>query len=314
MSEVADILESCRRVVAHAAHLTVDSDAVHRRAGLIDPGAIPSPEHPAELRIRGTRPEQANFVLLADCLNFCFWSDQPWEINFAGQTWRRTFAMLAGLVRAIQADRSWLSAERWAAADVSELEAVFSGVGRIPLLERRVEVLRETGAVLLQRYAGDFANLVEQASTDAVAIADLLARDFPSFRDAAEYAGHPVAFLKRAQICAADLASQWAAEQQGTLEGLDRLTVFADYRLPQLFRHWKLLLLSDPLAERIAALEEIAAGSPEEIEVRAATICIGDELASALDIPAWRLDYYLWVRSHDAEVVVPHHRTRTIYY
>ena len=221
---------------------------------------------------------------------------------------------MAGLVRGIQTDRSWLEAGRWAEADSSDVARLFSGTGEIPLPEKRVEVLRETGARLLAGYQGRFVNLVEDVGGVAPAIARRLARDFPSFRDMAEYAGQPVALLKRAQICAADLAAQWSIAGHGTLEGLDDLTVFADYRLPQLFRHWGIFELSGPLTQDIEALREVPAGSVEEVELRAATVCAGDRLARALGVSAWRLDYYLWERSHDPEVRVAHHRTRTIFY
>ncbi len=312
--EPPDILESCREVLRRARQVRIDEAVLRERAAGLERETISTPTHPEALRIHGSRRECANYVLFSDCLNFCFWSDQPWVVSFAGQEWTRTYAMLVGLVRTIAADVSWLQAQRWAGAQESAVEEMFAGVGRIPLLRERVEVLRETGAVLLAKYAGSFVNLVEEVRGDAPAVARRLARDFPSFRDVASYEGLPVAFLKRAQICAADLANQWSAEGHGSLTGLEELTVFADYRLPQLFRHWGVLQVDDALAERIAAFEELPAGSTAEVELRAATICIGDRLARAAQVPAWRLDYFLWERSHDAEVAVPHHRTRTIFY
>ena len=309
-----DILESCSWVVARARQVDIDDDALRKHAARINGNALVDPRLPEALRIQASREACANFVLLSDCLNFCFWSDAVWTVTFAGREWTRTFAMLAGLARAVQADESWLQAQRWVDAREADVEKVFSGVGQIPLLGERVEVLHETGAVLLAKYDGSLVNLVEEARGDAPTVARLLARDFSSFRDVARYDGEPVAFLKRAQICAADLASQWSTEKHGTLAGLDELTVFADYRLPQLFRHWGILKPADALADRIDSLEEIPAGSAEEIELRAATICIGDRLARAMHAPAWRLDYFLWERSHDPDVAVPHHRTRTIFY
>ncbi|MCK4659920.1 MAG: queuosine salvage family protein [Phycisphaerae bacterium] len=309
-----DILNSCRRVVQRAQHVHIDDGSLRKSAAGIDRQAISIPTHPHPLQIRGSRQACANFVLLCDCLNFCFWSDTPWVVTFAGTDWTRTFAMLAGLVRAIQADADWLNPQRWADVREAEVSEIFAGTGQIPLLRERVEVLHETGAVLISKYDGSFLNLVEEAGGQAPAVAELLARDFSSFRDVADYDGEPVAFLKRAQICAADLTSHWSAQGYGSLGGLDDLTVFADYRLPQLFRHWGTMRVTDSLYHRIEALDEIPAGSPEEVELRAATICISDRLAELLSVPAWRLDYFLWERSHDPAVVVRHHRTRTVFY
>ena len=314
MPDLPDILESCSRVVRRARHVSIDDGVLRERAGAIKRDTIADPAYPEVLRIHGSREACANFVLLTDCLNFCFWSDRPWVVTYAGREWTRTFAMLAGLVRAIQVDRAWLKADRWADAGPADMAEMFAGVGRIPMFDERVEVLRETGGALLSKYQGRFVNAVEEAHADAPAVARLLARDFPSFRDVSEYDGEPVAFLKRAQICAADLAALWSAERHGSLTGLDRLSVFADYRLPQLFRHWGVLRVAEPLARCIDSLVEIAPDSAEEVELRAATICIGDRMAQSLEVPAWRLDYFLWERSHDPDVVVQHHRTRTIFY
>ena len=314
MWDLPDILESCNRVVRCARHVSIDDSALRERAESIERNTITAPTFPEPLRIHGSREACANFVLLTDCLNFCFWSDRPWVVSFAGREWTRTFAMLAGLVRTIQADRTWLQARHWADAGRTDVAEMFAGVGHIPMFDERVEVLRGTGAALLSKYDGSFVNAVEEARADASNVARLLAHDFPSFRDLSEYDGEPIAFLKRAQICAADLAALWSAGGHGSLTGLDRLTVFADYRLPQLFRHWGVLGVAEPLARRIDSLIEIAPDSAEEVELRAATICIGDRMARAVQVPAWRLDYFLWERSHDPDVAVQHHRTRTIFY
>jgi len=316
---VPDVRDSIGRVVKNAAHVRIDLRVVEAFASrhvqfLSAPIEVVSP-----FTFRGSREQCANFVLLTDALNFCFWSDTPWQVEYRGRTWTRTQAAEAGLHRAIESDPTWLDANRWAHVTDEDIAGIFAGTGEIPLLARRVSVMRETGRVLSEQFGGQCCNLVESVGGSAVQLARALAARFPSFRDVASYRGQPVALLKRAQIMAADLHRAWLDGGWGGLTDMDELTVFADYRLPQLFRHEQMLILDNALAVRIDRGELIESGSPEEVELRAATIRIGDLIYEALadtgvEVPVWRLDYQLWKLARRPDVTTPHHRTITHYY
>jgi hypothetical protein len=316
---VEAILPSVRRVVKRLQHLAIDDAAIKRFArDLSGAPRIAGPEDDA-LLFRGTRDECANFCLLCDALNFCFWSDEGWELEFAGKRWTRTHAMIAGVLRAIERDRAWLKADRWRQATPQDIRSIFAGTGNIPSPDERRRIMNETGAVLSDRFAGRFIDAVDQVAQDASGIVEILAREFTSFRDVGSHSGEPVVFLKRAQICAADLHRTLIANNLKGLSGLSRLTVFADYRLPQLFRHVGALRLSAELAVTVDQERELAGGSAEEVELRAATIWIADQLVGEIrgkghPIDAWELDYTLWLKARSPEVRVPHHRTVSIYY
>lgn len=319
MTPLPDVLESCRWVVERARFVRIDRQAVWRWAQGQTLEGLQTPTPPPELQFEGSRDDCANLILLLSCLNFCFWSDQPWSVEYRGRTWTRSYAMCAGILRAVEQDDTWLTPQRWRATELDDIAHLFRGQGEIPLPDRRREVLTETGHLLLERFEGRFTTVVEQVRRDARALAYLLAEVFPSFQDAPQYRGRTVALLKRAQICAADLHDLWTRLGYGNLEGMDRLTVFADYRLPQYLRHVGVLRLEPDLAAAIDSLQEIRAESDQEIELRCATVVAADLLRQALTqtgltVPAWRLDYVLWERSHDPEVSPPHHRTPTVYY
>ncbi len=316
---VEAILPSVERVVSRQKHLAIDEAAVRRFAQeLAAQPRIAGPEDDA-LLFRGNRGECANFCLLCDALNFCFWSDEGWELEYRGQRWTRTHAMIAGVLRGIEQDRTWLKADRWQHATAKDIATIFAGMGSIPLPDQRLRIMVETGQVLTDRFDGQFTNAVDHAVQNAVGITATLAREFSSFRDVAAYSGESVIFLKRAQICAADLHRTWVANGHSGLTGLDQLTVFADYRLPQLFRHVGAMVLSDALTGVVDEEKEIIAGSAEEVELRAATIWIADRLVREIcrigqRVDAWELDYTLWLKARSPEVLVPHHRTISIFY
>ena len=58
----------------------------------------------------------------------------------------------------------------------------------------------------------------------------------------------------------------------GDLYRTEELTVFADYKLPQVLRRLGVLRYAPHLAERIDRLKPLEAGSREEGEIRAATV------------------------------------------
>jgi hypothetical protein len=316
VTSIPDVLESAEHVVGRAQSARVDEGAAKAWATGRGPADFPTPEHPAELAFDGDREASARVCLLLTSLNFCFWGERPWSVEYRGRTWTRTYAMFAGVLRAIKQDPAWLTARRWARADEAAVGDVFRGVGQIPLLAERRAVLNETGQVLEEQFGGRLQRAVDQADSDAPSLAYLLAEFFPSFRDVADYGGRPVAFLKRAQLCAADLHRMWQRGGGDGLQGLDRLTAFADYRLPQYLRHVGILELAPELAARIQRHEEIPAGSREEIELRAATIWATEIIRREMNgaVPAWRIDFVLWKRSHDPDVTIEHHRTRTVFY
>jgi hypothetical protein len=316
MSSIPDVLESARYVLTHADFVRVNEAAAQCWAGAQDPTQFRAPSMPPEFQFTGDPGACANFCLLRNCLNFCFWSERPWSVEFRGQTWTRTYAMFAAVLRAIEQDRTWLTARRWAEADNAAVAEMFAGQGEIPLPAERRAVLNETGRCLNEQFGGQCLHAVEQAGRHARTFANLLAERFPSFRDLAAYKGRDIALLKRAQICATDLHCLWRQRDDPGLIGMDELTVFADYRLPQYLRHVGIVELQPELAARIDRKQELAAGAPEEIELRAATIAASDLICRAFGgaVPPWKLDFFLWQRSHDPEVLVEHHRVRTLFY
>lgn len=313
---IPDVLETAAYVAERAQAVRIDAQAARAWAAARQPADFPVPEHPPELAFAGDREASANVCLLLTSLNFCFWADRPWSVEYRGRTWTRTYAVFAAVLKAIERDAAWLTAQRWAMADDALVADLFRGAGQIPMLAERRAVINETGRIAEEQFDGRFVRAVEQAGHDARNLAYLLAERFPSFRDEAEYDGQPVAFLKRAQLCAADLHRIWQCRGGEGLRGVDELTAFADYRLPQYLRHIGVLEIAPDLAARIQRCEEIPAGAREEIEIRAATIWAVEIIRRELNgaVPAWKIDFVLWKHSHDPDVRIEHHRTRTVFY
>ncbi len=264
-----------------------------------------------------------NWLLVLDALNFCFWPDKgqlKWTIEYHDEMLDGYWAEAAALKRAVEEDAIPLwDAQYLTTLSEDVLAHIFRGNGVIPLLTQRLHNAREVGRVLLERYNGDFSIAIEKAGRDALEIARLLAEYFPSFRDIATYRGQEVRFLKRAQIYVADLHGAFAGQAWGNLVNMEGLTIFADYKLPQVLRHAKILEYKPILARRVDSRELLWAGSEEEVEIRANTIWACELLRQSLEkrgntMMASEIDQKLWLLGQQSEDMQPYHRTRTIYY
>jgi len=121
-------------------------------------------------------------------------------------------------------------------------------------------------------------------------------------------------------LTSADLAAVFKGEGYGKFADLDQLTIFADNLVPHVLRREGVLVYDPALAARIDAGELLEAGSPEEVEIRAAAVhavecCVALLREAGVEMTARQLDTVLWTRGQlPAMKAHPRHRTRTTNY
>jgi len=147
---------------------------------------------------------------------------------------------------------------------------------------------------------------------------------------------------KRAQIL---VAETWAAFYPDTSPhplfpgplgpAIHHLTMFADYRVPQILHHLRILTYPPALMRMLRQGTPLEAGSREEVSIRAASVVavesIREEMQSVsgggdVGVSSVLIDFYLWdlakkvekgeemIEGVETEDVVPVHRTRSIWY
>ncbi len=346
-----DVLKTTGYVVEHARLVKIHHDAIKRAADALAEKRVEPPAWNYQLHYHDGTPRTVNYLFLLDALNFCFWSKPRWKIEYqpsviasreaakqSPQTERIAsthktrlamtkpqqldgyWALAASLKRATEENPRALDADFLAHISPQELADVFRGTGAIPLFAERWRNARELGTVLKNLWEGQAARLVECAQCDAPRLTQMVAENFSSFNDIAVYDNREVRFFKRAQIVVTDLWGAFGGKDWGEFENIDALTAFADYKLPQILRAWGILRYAPSLARKVDAQIELAAGSPEEIEIRAATLWAVEFLREALaarDCKLWsiQVDWILWNASQARfEGMKPYHRTRTTYY
>jgi hypothetical protein len=189
----------------------------------------------------------------------------------------------------------------------------------VELMALFAAALNDLGTLLLRRYEGSFAALVEAADGRAADLVRLLA-EMPLFRDVCVYADFEMPFYKRAQITAADLSLAFGGAGFGRFEDLRDLTIFADNLVPNVLRREGVLHYRQGLGDRIDRGELLSHGSPEEVEIRACGLHAVEQIVAAIrarggDATAQGIDYTLWHRGQRADMKAhPRHRSRCPYY
>lgn len=135
-------------------------------------------------------------------------------------------------------------------------------------------------------YECSIPRLVSSANKSAAALANRLARDFPCFRDEVKspWPGRssrkPLRFLKRAQIFAADLWACFGGAGYGEFGDVDKLTMFADYRLPQALATMGCIGYAPALYSAVRSGKVLERGTSWEVQLRGES-CYGQEICSA---------------------------------
>ena len=289
---------------------------------------IKTPVHPQKADSAGI-----NWVFFADTLNFSFWNndlDAQYEVTYKGEKYTGYLAMCAAINRALDQGIPLTSPAFFTTLDVDGLGQLLIGDDGIPipLLQERAACLNEVGHVLEKNWSGSFSEMLQASKNSAPDLLQLILDNFPCFRDGGSFEGTKVSFHKRAQILVADIWCLFEGSGEGRMAGIDGLTMFADYRVPQSLQHYGVFKYSDQLMDHLKAEKLLESGHRWEQEIRGCSIeaveritaRVKEELAkrgSDAVVNSILVDQYLWGyrRQHNTEMGnCPYHRVRSIYY
>jgi hypothetical protein len=136
---------------------------------------------------------------------------------------------------------------------------------------RYVTILTNNNASnpILKKYKCSFVNCIEAADQSAASLVNILARDFECFRDEVRFEGRKtIRILKRAQILVADLWACFDGFDYGEFYDIGKITMFADYRIPQILSSLGCLQYSPLLESTMRGKKLIESGHSWEIQIR----------------------------------------------
>ena len=298
----------------------------------------------------------ALYILTLDALNFCFWPAPGLEYEHLATALKLIAQqdeqeLVLNNSSLLSTAGNWNS-QNYALSPVN-LSTITSeklhqmlkphlpaGVDTLPNLDERCRLCNEVGTGLLYHFNGSVLAMIQQAQQSAERLVQIIVNTFSGFRDTViDDVGRQVFFYKRAQILVGDL---WASLGNSTaycnFYDIDRLTMFADYRVPQLLRHEGVLVYSSTLANKVDRGQILVAGCMDELYIRAATVVAVEQMVQVIkDIFApnssehkdrnvatspdyWcaiKLDWHLWQvgeKLNQEGSLSKHHLVRTIFY
>ncbi|KAI4851370.1 hypothetical protein E4T44_02176 [Aureobasidium sp. EXF-8845] len=274
-----------------------------------------------------------NFIFVMDLLNFSFWSEKPegerYAVEYRGKRWTGYWSLVACLQRALEEGIPITTPSFYAdelECPDEKLAYVFrsSTEEQIPLLQERIDCLREAGRILEEHF-GSVADLVGAAENSAGKLVNLLAHHFPCFCDESVFEKRTVRIMKRPQILVADIWAAFNEESYGDFNDIDSITMFADYRVPQILHTLGCLTYSPPLDNTIRTQRPIAHHSGYEIQLRGCSIWTVEMIRREIlrknphaKVNAILIDFFLYdlakEKEKSGEPAIPHHRTRSIWY
>ncbi|KJZ80251.1 hypothetical protein HIM_00101 [Hirsutella minnesotensis 3608] len=335
------VLESAEYVYDHGIDVAIDMRSTKNAAETIYAqmqkkhySTATWSEH--ELHPKAKNEETLAFIFTMDLLNFSFWSELPdderFSIEYRGRRWTGYWSLVAALRRALDDGIPITDPHYWTdedACNMDSLRHVFRSCTdeEMPMLKERLECLRECGRVLYERYKCSFANVIAAGGGSAARLVNLLARDFACFRDEHSFNGRskPIRLLKRAQILVADVWACFQGESYGKFWDIDKITMFADYRVPQILITLGALYCSPTVLAAIKDKQMLECGGSWEVQLRACSIWCVELIRREIcrqhprtHVNAILIDFFLYDKMQELEAqgkaALPHHRTRSIWY
>jgi hypothetical protein len=159
----------------------------------------------------------------------------------------------------------------------------------------------------LKNYSGNFDNYFEENKNAYDFCFNLFALE--KYRDFYKnfYFLKPNQLLYLEYILAKGLSKKYEDE-------LESLTIFADYKIPQIFINFGLIEIPEIYLKKLKEKRIIKKFSLFENELRWASILLGEKLSKNLKIPSYKIDNVLWNISHKIKLKIPAPKVKTIFY
>ncbi|MBI3397101.1 hypothetical protein HY045_01345 [Candidatus Woesebacteria bacterium] len=262
-------------------------------------------------------------IFVFNVINFCFWAkkgESKWTVKIDDQEFDGATALFKCIEEEVERNPSFLEGKELANLSASRLRTILKGNVEIPLFDERLRCLNEVGNELVVFFENSFTNVLKMAKNDAFFLAEILVTNLTNFDDTSLYKGKTIGFYKRAQLNSKMISDALVASGKSELKNLDKLTAFADYKVPQILRNLEVLKYSDNLANKVDSYNLLEKGSVDEVEIRSSSIWAVEFIRQELKkkygfVTSAHVDSMLWNLSQGvAKGDKPYHRTLTTAY
>ena len=260
------------------------------------------------------------FLAIFHVSSFCYWGKPAWGHFYQGKRYERSYGLVSALLEESTKNKDFLSARYLSELSYSKWGEIVKDKGRLQFMKERWRFIKNLGEVILKEFDGSILNLISSSNREVKNLINKLTTRFEAFQDTSQYLGKEIFFLKKAQVLIGDIFYVGKIKGITLVKDPQNISACADYRLPQVLRHFNVLKYSKELAKKVDSEDEISKNSNLEIEIRANTIWASHLLGKILrkKLPHFidlEVNNYIWLLSQRINTETkPHHRTKTTYY
>jgi len=322
------VLDSLHPVIEHSRDVRTNVDKIIEVAGWMAYEELPMPDYQMPFEVGQGKPDDViDFILTADCVDTAFTdfsTHVKFQVDYAGRHWSDSDGLFACMKRAMDNGIPILDGKFLARVTRPELERIFAANIELPMLDEKMEIWRQVGTVLAEKYDGRFHNFVKSCPgrlyDNGAGLLDRMVKEFPRFNDVSSYDGATIKLYKLPQLGLWFVYAALRKNGQFTLADVDKMTAFADYIVPVALRLLGITSYSTELEHAINTYQMVPRDSRQEVEIRAhciyATALLCEEVNKLrpkdLQIVIPQIDARLWTHYHTTWW--PHHLTKTIMY
>lgn len=238
-----------------------------------------------------------NFLFLLRVLDFRLWEfSQNWKYRNEKGFW--------GLVERI---KDLFKIKNQEIMNFNIFKKIISPKENIHLSRLRYKLFRKAYSWLRKNYKGNFDNYFEENKNPFDFCFNLFKLE--KFRDYYKnlYFLKPNQLLYYEYILGKKIEKKFASE-------LENLTIFADYKIPQIFINLGLIEVHNEYLKKLNCKKLIRSRSKFENELRWGSIILGEKISKKFHLPPYLVDSTLWSLSHKIKMNIPYPLVKTIFY
>ncbi|SEN30139.1 queuosine salvage family protein [Nitrosomonas marina] len=315
------VIESCQKVSKKSKYVHINEKAILSYIRKIPKVLTQAYDYDAKIHyFDKSRENLLNYIFILGSVNFGsgFLLDTPDRSKQFG------YRTIASRLKEYFENNHSLSSDRLISLNLDCSNRIFkipqdTEDGRqIGMLYR--SAIAEMGQFIENQYNGSFSRAAEEALESTQIFLEKLI-NLNSFGDIAICGGQKVYFLKKAQLLIADIIRALNYSPLSHKKLLAKLTIFPDNHLANVLRIENILEYSSELKNKVDNKIELLQGTDEEVELRAATVCAGQDIVQnrkkfGFETNAVEIDWYLWnvAKSSYTYTRKATHKTKTLFY
>lgn len=238
-------------------------------------------------------------LLIYHSVCFCFWQEPKWEVVVDGVVYDGAYAMLGKLVNFVKNNGTNITEK--------DFISIIKSKNELCLKDIRIKNLISVKE--------DFYTEIKDITSDEELL-DYIIKKYSHFNDITNYKNEKIYFYKLAQLLTSDIL-HIRKEKEKLKVNCSNLIGCADYKIAQVLRNYGVLEYTENLNKIVDKKTPIESESEFEIEIRANTLVVINEIYNKLDgkIDRIEINDLIWLVGQDkSKMIKPYHRTYSRYY